>query len=223
MHQLRMRPFNPFWGWTKTTSGLPKFFFSSRLYFAPKHFSPTYLPPPSYLLPTSYLQSPSPEHHSESESTIAGAPSREHHSGSGSAEAGARAPQWEWECRSRNTRAEAGAPELQGKLFSLLLFYFALWSSEQRWSSKFVELGATQLQARGARSNVGAPSSWSSELHAAAPSSWSSKLHAAAPSSWSSELGAAQLQAGGAQNSGARSSELGTAQLQARGARSLEL
>ncbi len=57
MHQLRIRPLKPFWGWTKPTSSLPNFYFIfSCLYSAPKHFSPTYLLP-TYLLPT-YLPPP---------------------------------------------------------------------------------------------------------------------------------------------------------------------
>jgi hypothetical protein len=56
MHQFRMRPFKPFWVWTKNTSScLAQGFFSPL--FCPKIF-PSYLLPP--LLPTSALLPPSP-------------------------------------------------------------------------------------------------------------------------------------------------------------------
>jgi len=56
MHQLRMRQFKPFWGWTKNPSSSPAQGFFSPLLF-PK-ILPSYLPPP--LLPTSPLLPPSP-------------------------------------------------------------------------------------------------------------------------------------------------------------------
>ncbi len=59
MHQLRMRPFNPFCGWT---SSLPVeiFFFTSSL---PRNSlpPPSYLPPPTYHLPTPPPLTPSLE------------------------------------------------------------------------------------------------------------------------------------------------------------------
>ncbi len=50
VHQFRMRPFKPFWGWTKnTSSSSAQVFFSPLL--CPKNFPsyllPTYLPPPT--------------------------------------------------------------------------------------------------------------------------------------------------------------------------------
>jgi hypothetical protein len=53
MHQLRMRPLKLFWGWTKTTSSLPKYIYNFSPLLCPKTFF-SYLPT-SYLLPTSPL------------------------------------------------------------------------------------------------------------------------------------------------------------------------
>jgi hypothetical protein len=59
MHQLRMRPFKPFWDEPKTHPPLPKVFGFFSLFSTPKFFLPTYLPftylPPSHLPPPSYL------------------------------------------------------------------------------------------------------------------------------------------------------------------------
>jgi hypothetical protein len=57
MHQFRMRPFKPFWGWTKNTSSSPAQGFFSPL-LCPKIF-PSYLlpPPPTYLPPPTSLTS----------------------------------------------------------------------------------------------------------------------------------------------------------------------
>ncbi len=60
MHQFKMRPFKPFWGWIKNTSSSPaQGFFSPLLY--PKVFPSYLLPrcPPTYLpLPTSFTSFP---------------------------------------------------------------------------------------------------------------------------------------------------------------------
>jgi len=51
VHQLRMKPFKPFWGWTKNTSSSP-----AQGFFSPLHcfkIFPSYLPPP--FLPPSYF------------------------------------------------------------------------------------------------------------------------------------------------------------------------
>jgi hypothetical protein len=57
MHQFKMRPFKPFWGWTKNTSSSPaRGFFSPLLY--PKIFPSCLLPPA--LQPTSPFPPPSP-------------------------------------------------------------------------------------------------------------------------------------------------------------------
>ncbi len=53
MHQLRMSPLKPFWGWTKNTSSLPTGFFF-RLFSTPKFSIPTYLPPTYLPPPTSH-------------------------------------------------------------------------------------------------------------------------------------------------------------------------
>jgi len=104
LHQLRMRPLEPFWGWTKTTSSLPKYIYIFPSLLCPKTFfsylPPTYLlpptsylPPPSYLPPTSpllppisYLRSASPKCRLEREWSGSPSPSprREHQSWSGS-------------------------------------------------------------------------------------------------------------------------------------------
>ncbi len=57
MHQFRMRPFKPFWGWTKNTSSCLAQGFCSP-FSAPKFSPPTYSPSPTYF-PPSYLPSPS--------------------------------------------------------------------------------------------------------------------------------------------------------------------
>jgi hypothetical protein len=61
MHQLRMRPFKPFWGWIKNTSSLAQsFWFLQPLLYPkvfPSYLPPSYLPRPSYLPPT-YLPPP---------------------------------------------------------------------------------------------------------------------------------------------------------------------
>ncbi len=44
IHQLRMRPLKPFWGWTKNTSSLAKVIHFFSLFSAPEFFPPTYLP-----------------------------------------------------------------------------------------------------------------------------------------------------------------------------------
>ncbi len=49
-----MRSFKPFWGWTKNTSSLPKFYFIFNLFSAPKFFLPSHIPPPYLPLPTSH-------------------------------------------------------------------------------------------------------------------------------------------------------------------------
>jgi hypothetical protein len=55
MHQLRMRPLKPFWGWTKTTSSLPKYIYSFPPLLCPKTFF-SYLSTSPLLPPISYLR-----------------------------------------------------------------------------------------------------------------------------------------------------------------------
>jgi len=47
VHQFRMKPFKPFWGWTKTTSSPTQSFWLFQPLLCPNVF-PSYLPPPSY-------------------------------------------------------------------------------------------------------------------------------------------------------------------------------
>ncbi len=115
MHQLRMSPLRPFFGWTKIPSSLPDFFFFFSTSSLPQNFPPSYLPPTSPLLPTTYQPHP-PSLHRQSSRDLGRLWSESWSCGCGAGAAGAGAELLELE---RDPRAHE-------KVRSLLLFLACL-------------------------------------------------------------------------------------------------